>query len=267
MASVTFKTPSGSVTVSYSLAAGVAATKTFVLNMRFGQWLGDMGNATHQWNEGDPDLGRRHGDHTAWSSDGPAGVVKAFDWKPPDEAAGMVRFKTWLLPQLRAGRYRGVCKFINLNNGQYSGTGAYQGWSGDDHLHWSYLSTAAKSAVNPLEDYYREVIAPEDDMELSDSMAPYKGVGTVGTNIVSTLDYARKAAGLSGKIDALLAASGAEVERDAEVRTELAEIKEQVAAIQAGDPEALAKLLGDRLSADYIAALENIRITIEPDAT
>jgi len=148
------------VTITYSLAVGVALAKATVSDHGLGTWLGDMGNAFHQWINGDPAQGRRHGDHTAWSEDGPPGVVKAFDWTPDS----MARFEPWLLTQLRAGQYRESCKFVNLNGRQWSGTGIYQKTSDDHHLHWSYLPDAVDAAVNPLDDYYREIVQ-EDDMD------------------------------------------------------------------------------------------------------
>jgi len=156
----TFQTSEGVFPVDYRLAAGVAAAKAACRDLRIGTWLGDMGDKFHQWNDGLPSHGRRHGDHTAWSEDGPPGVVKAFDWTPVSD---MARFKPWLLDQLRIGRYAAVCKFVNIDGGQWSGTGAYQKTSTDRHLHWSYLPGAVDSTINPLADYQREIL--EDTMD------------------------------------------------------------------------------------------------------
>ena len=54
---------------------------------------------------------------------------------------------------------------------------AYRYWLSDHHLHWSYTPEAVNLAVNPIEDYYREVIQ-EDDVTPEDIQAVAKA--TVG---------------------------------------------------------------------------------------
>jgi hypothetical protein len=141
------------VTIRYRLATPVALSKATVAAKDAGTWLGDIGNEQHQWNGGDPNGGRRHGDHTAWSSDGPAGVVKAFDWHPDN----LARFRTWWLTQLRAGRYAAAVKFSNLAGRQYGPRGQLNGRSDDAHFHCSFAPGAATKKVDVIADYLADV--------------------------------------------------------------------------------------------------------------
>lgn len=135
--------------ITYRLAIPVALSRATVEAHKCGRWLGDMGNEDHQWNDGNPHAGRRHGDHTAWSSDGPAGTVKAFDWKPDNVA----RFRTWWLAQCRAGRYASLIKFSNLAGRQYGARGESNGTSDDAHFHVSFRPSAVTKRVDVIHDY------------------------------------------------------------------------------------------------------------------
>lgn len=264
------------IAITYRLAAGVESAKTFVANMRFGTWSGDMGDRFHQWNNGIPANGRRRGDHTAWSSDGPAGVVKAFDWKPPDPA----HFKAWILPQLRAGRYRSVLKFMNLLGRQYGPMGGDQGPNSDTHCHWSYQPGAVNSAVNPIQDYYREAIQ-EDDVTPADIEAIRKAVVTsllaTPVALMPEMTGGQQAAPLGAAIGATLSRvcavqksqTGEEI-RDAVLLAEVDNV-EELAAAAGGDPvkmaEALAAKLGPQLTGQLVDALNRARIVVAPPAS
>lgn len=205
------------VSIAYSLALPVRLAKATQEAKSLGTWLGDMGNEFHQWEGGDPGAGKRRGDHTAWSSDGPRGVVKAFDWAPDN----MGRFQTWLLAALHAGRYAHVVKFANLNNRQYGPRGQYQGHTGDHHLHVSFFPAAVNARVDILADYLAAQnqsapgAATEDDMEPKEiatayvprpaNIKPYLGTtGKPAKEYVPTVGYLMH--GTYSKVAEILAA-------------------------------------------------------------
>lgn len=99
----------------------------------------------------------------------------------------------------------------------------------------------------------------EDDVALDESMVEYQGYGTMGGTLATTLGYSRDAraqtAGLEAKIDHLLAAAGEEVQRDADAAARDAVLLQKVEQVQAGDPQALADLLGPMLTVDLLDAL------------
>jgi len=138
----------------------------------------------------------------------------------------------------------GVCGHVDFTNG----------WPEDGGTHtdpgpefpWDVLFDDIRAAL-------------EGDVELSDSMVEYQGYGNVGGTLATTLGYSRDAraqtAGLEAKIDQLLAAAGEEVQRDADEAARDAELLAAVQAVQAGDPQALADLLGPMLTVDLLDAL------------
>lgn len=168
------------VRVNYTLAVPVALSRATSLATKTGTWLGDLGNAEHLWNGGVPAAGKRHGDHTPWSSDGPAGVVKAFDWHPDDPA----RFRTWWIAALKSGRYGSTVKFSNLEGRQYGPRGQDQGSSTDEHLHCSFQPGAVNSKTDIIADYLAAMNTPTtsqgDDVDPSTAINQPADVGLPG---------------------------------------------------------------------------------------
>lgn len=108
-----------------------------------GKNLGTIGDARHQ---------RGCGDHTAKDCSGHPGWYTAND----SESGGSYNageFGEWLASQLRAGRYRGQIKFINIRNKQYGSKGQYQGYSGDYHLHISFSNSMHRTRWTGTSDF------------------------------------------------------------------------------------------------------------------
>jgi hypothetical protein len=72
-----------------------------------GRNVGTIGNATHLWNNGAPRTvaNRRHGDHTPWSADGPAGFVMAVDVKSLPGLSPVDLWHRFVTPCVKAGLY------------------------------------------------------------------------------------------------------------------------------------------------------------------
>jgi hypothetical protein len=234
------------VRIAYRLALPIARMKATVLARKCGVWAGDMGNEFHQWNGGTPAGGKRHGDHTAWSADGPPGVVKAGDWHPDD----MARFKKWWLAGLRAGRYASRVKFSNLDGRQYGPRGQDQGASDDEHLHLSLQPDAVDADFDVIADYLADM-AEEDDMEPTTPVDQVVDVNLPGQTAVSARIKGKSAAWLWWAIyghvlateAAQKAAAAAEQTRDAA----LAALVEKILSATGGT--------GDLSTAAVIAAV------------
>ncbi len=77
-------------------------------------------------------------DHTPWSK--VLGRIFACDVMYGDAA----KMERWLVGILRGSEDTSWIDYVNINNKQYNGSGTYQGYSGDHHLHIS----VEKGAVN-----------------------------------------------------------------------------------------------------------------------
>jgi hypothetical protein len=89
-----------------------------------------------------------------------AGWVYAIDGRVPD----MAKFETWLLSQLRTGKYNHLLKYFNINNRHWN---RMTGWktvvySADAHLHLSFIPGAEYADSSILADYehYRTATTP-----------------------------------------------------------------------------------------------------------
>jgi len=164
--------------------------------------------------------------------------------------------------QVRDSAAKGVCGHVDWtvgwpeDNGTHTDPGPYFPW-------------------DVLFDDIRDFLAGTGEGDDMDQDTPVTGAVDVTIGITPAKDITRPLRwwlsapyahiiGLEAKVDVLAAAAGEEVQRDAAEAVERAELMAVAKAIQAGDPEALADLLGDRLSAEFVAALERIRIGVDP---
>lgn len=177
--------------------------------------LGVIGDASHL---------KGSGGHTPWCDEGYAGVacqpgkVYAIDLHAPD----MPGLETWLVDQLRVGRYRWVF-YLNINGRQHT---RVDGWaksypSTDEHLHLSGLAGHENDSSSILRDWEAHRSAPakssqEDDMFSDTDRATLQGVGwALGVNKGQVPEQVRDAqeatavAALDKKVTALAADNAA----------------------------------------------------------
>lgn len=254
---------------------------------------GVLGNYDH-WNK--PDAG----DHTSRSTHcvtvsgirvcPRTGYVYAIDISA-DEAI-LRAIVAWILAEVRAGRL-GELKYFNALGQHWHRNNNWQPVpSADRHLHLSFMPGWELRRSTLLSDFWAHHTGEDlDDMEptqihsavvpVPENLAAHypDGIGTWpetgGTSqptvgyllhmIAADLKKLSKAESAERVRDQ--AADAGDVERDTELRNALAALHARVELIQAGDVVALAELLGDHLTAEFVALLDQIRITrVEPPA-
>jgi hypothetical protein len=124
---------------------------------------------------------------------------------------------------------------------------------------WFRANVAAVLAGNPLEDDVDPIKIDPDISALTDG---YLVAGRVEDperflQIIGWMAHRaqREATKATAQLGALLAAAGAEVQRDAADAVRDAELLAAVHAVQAGDPQVLADLLGTALTTELLDAL------------
>ena len=113
-----------------------------------GASVGTIGNPRHLYKNGNPKLGRNHGDHTPWGTytwpkdpSPTPGLVYAIDVSKAAkfDPTSMLR---WAVPLLRAGKYPEV-KYVMTAYELYDGSRGWKKQKGDDgpdHIHVSFRS-------------------------------------------------------------------------------------------------------------------------------
>lgn len=145
--------------VAYSLAKPVQNNKDqFKKYFPKAPYLGDIGDARHL---------KGSGDHSPWASDvingkhHQRGIVYAIDL---GNGGGFdsTKFATWLLTQVKAGKYPEVKYFLSnykLWDRRY-GWRQQKGSDGPGHVHMSFMPGAENTGSQILADYYRYLHPP-----------------------------------------------------------------------------------------------------------
>jgi len=144
--------------------------------------------------------------------------------------------------QVRDSAAKGVCGHVDWT----------VGWPEDGGTH---TDPGTAFPWDVLFDDIRDFLGG-DDVNLSDSLP---GTGATVGAVLAELYLSRGGRGqiqaTAAKVDVLAVAAGEEIKRDAAEAARDAELLTAVRAVQAGDPVALAEMLGDRLTPQLLQAL------------
>jgi GH25 family lysozyme M1 (1,4-beta-N-acetylmuramidase) len=123
-----------------------------------GAHIGNIGNASHLWNNGSPRTvaNRRHGDHTPWSSDGPSGYVKALDVKSIPGITPHHLLTRFLVPTVKAGLYPeykyGISGYELYDSRPPFNMRKQPGGDGFGHCHLSFRADSTRRHSTIVED-------------------------------------------------------------------------------------------------------------------
>lgn len=234
----------------------------------------------------------KHGGHTPWEPGKPRGVVHAIDLDS-SAPAGKLQIGDWLIQLCRSNVDTSMIQFMNWRGDQFDFGGNRTGPSGDEHLHL-HLRAGREAEVFDIVAQYNAYLNPttppqETDVPLNEDSVRVPATASRLTpgeqtpkadlalgHLIRRLD--QDAIATTAKLDALVAAAGAEVERDTAERIgdqflldQVVTIREIVGHIQAGNPAELAELLrqvlgddlGARLTAELAALIPNVRLVVD----
>lgn len=140
--------------------------------------LGVLGNAYHL---------SRTGDHTPWSNHTtPGNVWPRVGWVYAIDVnfSRLPDFERWLLAALRAGKYKEV-KYWNILNRHWNVSNRFKSafYSGDHHLHMSFMPGWENGRSSILVDFFNEVYLGVKNTKPAAGFATYKVVD--GDNLTS----------------------------------------------------------------------------------
>lgn len=123
-----------------------------------GRDIGTIGNATHLWNNGAPRTAanRRHGDHTPWSTDGPAGFVMAVDVKSLPGITPVDLWHLFVTPCVKAGLYPefkyGISDYVLRDSRPPFNMRDQKGSDGPGWLHLSFRPSHVRAHSTLIDD-------------------------------------------------------------------------------------------------------------------
>lgn len=123
-----------------------------------GRNVGTIGNADHLWDGGSPRTvaNRRHGDHTPWSSDGPAGYIMAVDVKSLPGISPVDLWHRFVTPCVKAGLYPefkyGISDYVLRDSRAPFNMRDQKGGDGPGWLHLSFRPSHYKKHSAIIED-------------------------------------------------------------------------------------------------------------------
>lgn len=123
-----------------------------------GRNVGTIGNASHLWDGGSPRTAanRRHGDHTPWSSDGPASYIMAVDVKSLPGISPVDLWHKFVTPAVKAGLYPefkyGISDFVLRDSRPPFNMRNQPGTDGPGWLHLSFRPSHYKKHSTIVED-------------------------------------------------------------------------------------------------------------------
>lgn len=123
-----------------------------------GRNVGTIGNADHLWDGGSPRTvaNRRHGDHTPWSGDGPAGYIMAVDVKSLPGISPVDLWHKFVTPAVKAGLYPefkyGISDYVLRDSRPPFNMRDQKGGDGPGWLHLSFRPSHYKKHSTVIED-------------------------------------------------------------------------------------------------------------------